>query len=114
MDLTKLLYDGAYQTCYPLHEGKHRLVSGEFPVNKRQQLKRDWARFGRFFKYQPYDAIKEYFGHDIGLYFAWLGFYTGMLVPLAIVALIVFLYGIISTGFYVPVLDMCNENNRGP
>ena len=111
--LTKLLYDGAYQACYPLHEGIHNLESGEFPVNKRQQLKSDWARFGRIFKYQPHDAIKEYFGHEIGLYFAWLGFYTAMLVPLAIVALIVFLYGIISTGSYVPVLDMCNENNRG-
>ena len=56
--LTKLLYDGVYQACYPLHEGKHRLVSGEFAFNKRQQLKRDWARFGRIFKYQPHDAIR--------------------------------------------------------
>ena len=75
--LSKLLYDGVYLACYPLHEGTHRLESGESPKNKRQQLKRDWARFGRIFKYQPYDAIKEYFGHEIGLYFAWLGFYTG-------------------------------------
>lgn len=111
--LSKLLYDGVYLACYPLHEGKHRLESGESPVNTRQQLKRDWARFCRIFKYQPYDTIKEYFGHEIGLYFAWLGFYTGMLVPLAMISLIVFLCGIISTGSYVPVLDMCNEDNRG-
>lgn len=111
--LTKLVYDGAYQAYYPLHEGKHDSSDGgDVAVNKRQQLKRDWARFGRCFKYQPYDAIKEYFGHEIGLYFAWLGFYTAMLVPLAIFALIVFLYGIISAGSYIPVLDMCDEKNR--
>ena len=111
--LSKIVYEGAYLACYPLHDGKHeRSADGECPVNKRQQLKRDWARFGRCFKYQPYDAIKEYFGHEIGLYFAWLGFYTAMLVPLAIVALIVFLYGILSTGSYIPVLDLCDEKNR--
>ncbi|KAJ7340381.1 Anoctamin-4 [Desmophyllum pertusum] len=41
--LTKLVYDGAYQACYPLHEGKHdSATDGEFPINKRQELKRDW------------------------------------------------------------------------
>lgn len=111
--LSKLIYEGAYLACYPLHDGKHEpSTDGECPVNKRQQLRRDWARFGRCFKYQPYDSIKEYFGHEIGLYFAWLGFYTAMLVPLTIVALIVFLYGIVSTASYIPVLDMCDEKNR--
>lgn len=111
--LSKLIYEGAYLASYPLHDGKHEpSTDGECPVNKRQQLRRDWARFGRCFKYQPYDSIKEYFGHEIGLYFAWLGFYTAMLVPLTIVALIVFLYGIVSTASYIPVLDMCDEKNR--
>ena len=111
--LSKLIYEGAYLACYPLHDGKHEpSTDGECPVNKRQQLRRDWARFGRCFKYQPYDSIKEYFGHEIGLYFAWLGFYTAMLVPLTIVALIVFLYGIVSAASYIPVLDMCDEKNR--
>ena len=111
--LSKLLYDGAYESCYPLHEGKHDVASDESAVNLRHQLKRDWARFGRIFKYQPYDAIKDYFGHEIGLYFAWMGFYTAMLVPLAIFALIVFIYGIASAGSYIPIRDLCNENNRG-
>ena len=111
--LNRLVTEGAYTSHYPLHEGTVKLEEGESPVNDRQRLKRDWARFGRCFKYQPYDAIKDYFGHEIGLYFAWLGFYTAMLVPLAIVALIVFVYGIISTGSYIPVLDVCNKKNEG-
>lgn len=37
---------------------------------------------------------RQYFGEKIAIYFAWLGFYTGMLVPSAIVGLIAFLYGV--------------------
>ena len=111
--LNRLVLDGAYIAHYPLHEGTDKLQEGESPVNDRQRLKRDWARLGRCFKFQPYDAIKDYFGHQIGLYFAWLGFYTAMLVPLAIVALIVFLYGIISTSSHIPVQDICDEKNEG-
>ena len=111
--LNRLVLDGAYTSHYPLHEGTAKLEEGEFPVNDRQRLKSDWARFGRCFKYQPYEAIKDYFGHEIGLYFAWLGFYTAMLVPLAIFSLIVFLYGIISLGSFIPVQDVCNERNEG-
>ncbi|CAB1346060.1 unnamed protein product [Coregonus sp. 'balchen'] len=36
---------------------------------------------------------QRYFGEKIGLYFAWLGWYTGMLFPAALVGLMVFLYG---------------------
>ncbi|XP_068760659.1 anoctamin-4-like [Montipora capricornis] len=111
--IKRLVFDGAYTTHYPLHDGTVKLQEGEFPVNDRQRLKRDWARLGRCFKYQPYDAIKDYFGHEIGLYFAWLGFYTAMLVPLAIVALIVFVYGILSTRSHIPVRDLCDDNNAG-
>ncbi|XP_073246444.1 anoctamin-4-like isoform X2 [Porites lutea] len=111
--LNRLVLDGAYTSHYPLHEGTAKLEEGEFPVNDRQRLKSDWARFGRCFKYQPYEAIKDYFGHEIGLYFAWLGFYTAMLVPLAIFSLIVFLYGILSLGSFIPVQDVCNERNEG-
>lgn len=113
LGLKRLVLDGAYIAHYPLHEGTEKLGDGDFPVNDRQRLKRDWARLGRCFKYQPYDAIKDYFGHEIGLYFAWLGFYSAMLIPLAIVALIVFLYGIITTSSHAPVQDICDERNDG-
>lgn len=85
--LRKMIYEGAYQAGYPLHDGPVKLESGEQPTNDRQRLKRDWARFGRFYKFQPYNEIKNYFGSEIALYFAWLGFYTAMLLPLAIIGL---------------------------
>jgi hypothetical protein len=44
--------------------------------------------------FQPLDHIKEYFGIKFGLYFAWLGFYTHMLIPAAVVGLICFFYGL--------------------
>ena len=110
--LQRLFLEGAYIAGYPLHDGPDSTGKGEAPVNDRQRLKRDWARFGRSFKYQPYHAIKDYFGHEIGLYFAWLGFYTAMLVPLAIVGFLVFIYGVASAGSHVPVRDLCSKDNR--
>ena len=111
--LEKLILNGAYVAAYPLHDGPDVLKRDEIPKNDRQCLKRDWARPGRLCKYQPYDAIKKYFGSEIAMYFAWVGFYTGMLAPLAIIGLIVFLYGIGSAGNHIPVRDVCDETNKG-
>ena len=111
--LQKLLFEGAYTAGYSLHDGPDTTEEGEAPQNDRQRLKKDWARFGRCFKYQPCEAIKDYFGHEVGLYFSWLGFYTAMLVPLAILGSLVFIYGIATAGSHIPVRDVCSEENRG-
>lgn len=110
--IRRLIFQGAYVAYYPLHSGSEKIDADGVPKNDRQQLKREWAQFSRWYKYQPYHAIKEYFGTEVGLYFAWLGFYTAMLVPAAILGLIVFIYGISEAGSYPPVLDACNSTNE--
>ena len=54
----------------------------------------EWASLKNWYKKQPLWLIKNYFGVKIGLYFAWLGFYTQMLVAPAIAGIICFIFGI--------------------
>jgi len=62
---------GPYETD---KEAKNEAESGE--MNARQVLYEYWAKWGRWYKYQPIHHIREYFGEKIGIYFAWLGLYT--------------------------------------
>lgn len=62
----------------------------------RNTLYTEWAAVGKCFRYQPLDYVKEYFGVKIGLYFAWLGFYTHMLIPASVVGVICFVYSCLT------------------
>ncbi|XP_035297495.1 anoctamin-9 isoform X2 [Cricetulus griseus] len=75
-----LVKHGVFETMFPLHEGE-------------KDLKKKWARWRNMFRKQPIDDIRNYFGEKVALYFAWLGWYTYMLVPAAVVGLIIFLSG---------------------
>lgn len=46
--------------------------------------------------------FRKYFGEKIGLYFAWLGLYTQMLIPASLVGVIVFLYGCATVDDNIP------------
>lgn len=79
----------------------------------RHSLHKEWASIRKWIMYQPIDHIKEYFGIKFGLYFAWLGFYTHMLIPAALVGLICFFYGLATmysnTLRYVNFMNKCNK-----
>ncbi|XP_022079284.1 anoctamin-4-like isoform X4 [Acanthaster planci] len=105
-----MIANGSYLAAYPLHEGHYKsnhsmLTHG--PSNDRHLLYEEWARPGRWYKKQPLNLISDYFGEKIGLYFAWLGFYTEMLTYAAIVGLIVFIYGCISLPSDTVVNEIC-------
>lgn len=60
----------------------------------RHKLYTKWGSLKKWYKYQPLDYVKDYFGVKIGLYFAWLGYYTYMLLLASIVGIICFLYSL--------------------
>ncbi|XP_059959621.1 anoctamin-9 [Mesoplodon densirostris] len=78
--LQDLVKDGVFEAGFPLHKGE-------------EDLKKKWARWRNMFQTQPIGDIRNYFGEKVALYFAWLGWYTYMLVPAAVVGLIIFLSG---------------------
>ena len=110
--LRKLVYHGVFTAAYPLHDGPCEIPEGRLPTNSRQKLRMEWAAFRKWYKFQPLDAIKDYLGTSIGLYFAWLGFYCTMLAPVAILGIIVFLYGIGDSTSYKPAEDVCDSNQE--
>ncbi|CAG0884101.1 unnamed protein product [Darwinula stevensoni] len=101
----KLLMDRTYDAAYPLHDGD--LVS---EGSIRHLLRTEWGSLRKLHKCQPLECIKDYYGVKISLYFAWLGFYTYMLIPASIVGLICFLYGCFSLYSNEPSEDICNQH----
>lgn len=59
----------------------------------RNQLRVEWASMNKWIRLQPLDDVKEYLGVKYAFYFAWLGFYTQLLIPPAIFGIAVFVYG---------------------
>uniref|UniRef100_A0A3Q1C516 Anoctamin n=1 Tax=Amphiprion ocellaris TaxID=80972 RepID=A0A3Q1C516_AMPOC len=55
-------------------------------------------------------VYRKYFGEQIGLYFAWLGVYTQLLIPPSVLGIIVFLYGIFTVDTNVPSQETCDDN----
>uniref|UniRef100_A0A671UEA9 Anoctamin n=1 Tax=Sparus aurata TaxID=8175 RepID=A0A671UEA9_SPAAU len=92
--ITKLLDGGVYKAAYPLHDCRFNVKSKEEGCpNERFLLYQEWAHPKSFYKMQPLDLIRKYYGEKIGIYFAWLGFYTIMLALAAVVGLGCFIYG---------------------
>ncbi|XP_054863440.1 anoctamin-1-like isoform X2 [Amphiprion ocellaris] len=110
MGITSLLGSGVYTAAYPLHDGDINEESAE--PNDRKLLYEEWANYSVFYKYQPIGLVRKYFGEKIGLYFAWLGLYTQMLIPASVVGVIVFLYGCATVDDNIPSMEICHPKNN--
>nr|XP_046249867.1 anoctamin-1-like isoform X4 [Scatophagus argus] len=110
MGITSLLGSGVYTAAYPLHDGDINEESAE--LNDRKLLYEEWANYSVFYKYQPIGLVRKYFGEKIGLYFAWLGLYTQMLIPASLVGVIVFLYGCATVDDNIPSMEICHPKNN--
>ncbi|CAB1442472.1 unnamed protein product [Pleuronectes platessa] len=85
-------------------------------VHKASHLSRPGLKAGKLFSNSSVNEhlrfgmlLAKYFGEKIGLYFAWLGVYTQLLIPASIVGIIVFGYGVATVDTNIPSLEMCDE-----
>uniref|UniRef100_A0A182W3X2 Anoctamin n=1 Tax=Anopheles minimus TaxID=112268 RepID=A0A182W3X2_9DIPT len=113
--IRRLLNDGTYLACFPLHEGRYDKDHSSGSLFDRRLLYLEWARPIKWYKKQPLCLVRKYFGDKIALYFCWLGFYTKMLYAPAIVGLFCFLYGLASmdSSDNIPTKEICDENGPG-
>ncbi|XP_058063124.1 anoctamin-4 [Anopheles bellator] len=102
----RLVEDQVYLDAYPLHDGCTDVKSS----CQRALLLQEWASISKWIKHQPLDYIKEYFGVKIAMYFAWLGFYTHMLIPASVVGLICFFYGLLTYRDNRISQEICSDN----
>ncbi|XP_006877072.1 PREDICTED: anoctamin-9 [Chrysochloris asiatica] len=86
--------DKVFETGFFLHSlmAEPQEVPGVKPEGTDKKL-REWAQWRNMFCKQPIDDIRNYFGEKVALYFAWLGWYTCMLMIAAAVGLLIFLSG---------------------
>ncbi|XP_075993061.1 anoctamin-5 isoform X1 [Genypterus blacodes] len=112
--IKRLLNNGTYTAAFPLHDCRYWKSSRDPNCeSERYSLYKNWARFLCFFKEQPLNLVRKYYGEKIGIYFAWLGFYTEMLLFAAIVGVICFLYGFITYDDNEWSKEICDEKIGG-
>ncbi|XP_066439171.1 anoctamin-9 isoform X1 [Eleutherodactylus coqui] len=99
--LDDLIKIGVFEAAFPLHN------LGE---TTGKALKEKWARWRDVIYVQPIKEIREYFGEKVALYFAWLGWYTLMLFPAALVGLAVFFYGFVHFSSSKISQEICTAN----
>uniref|UniRef100_UPI00398F35D7 anoctamin-9-like isoform X2 n=1 Tax=Pristiophorus japonicus TaxID=55135 RepID=UPI00398F35D7 len=100
--LPELLRNKTFQSVFPLHE--------EGIWKKEHNFQSNWANWKSLCDTQPINQIRLYFGERLALYYAWLDWYTTMLIPAAICGFFVFLYGIATFDSSQVSKEICNAH----
>uniref|UniRef100_A0A669CX38 Anoctamin n=1 Tax=Oreochromis niloticus TaxID=8128 RepID=A0A669CX38_ORENI len=112
--IKRLLNNGTYTAAFPLHDSRYWTKSKDPNCeSERFNLYKYWAKFFCFFKEQPLNLVRKYYGEKIGIYFAWLGFYTEMLFFAAVVGTICFVYGFLTYDDNEWSKEICSEEIGG-
>lgn len=115
-----LLNNGTFSDAFPVHDcdldesGTDPVDWSKIPIDlwpKRKYLRTVWCNFRQWHRHQPLDEIRDYFGEKVlflnyssyialnvllkeAMYYAWLGFYTKMLIIPSIVGILITLWGV--------------------
>ncbi|XP_075883389.1 anoctamin-5 isoform X4 [Nelusetta ayraudi] len=112
--IKRLQNNGTYTAAFPLHDCRYWTRSRDPNCeSERYNLYNHWAKFSCFFKEQPLNLVRKYYGEKIGIYFAWLGFYTEMLFFAAIVGSLCFVYGFLTYDDNDWSKEICNQSIGG-
>ncbi|XP_061593036.1 anoctamin-9 isoform X2 [Cololabis saira] len=98
-NLNELIAKGVFDTMFCLHEKK-----------EQKKLEKNWARWSALFTKQPVSDVRCYFGEKVALYYLWLGWYTKLLVPAAVLGVIVFLYALAFFNSNPLIKEVCQSN----
>uniref|UniRef100_A0A0N4ZJA1 Anoctamin n=1 Tax=Parastrongyloides trichosuri TaxID=131310 RepID=A0A0N4ZJA1_PARTI len=109
--IEKMISRGIYNDAFPLHELLDRNYYTLDVVERtdRELLYEYWGLMRSFWRLQPLDLIKRYFGTKIGIYFAWLGYYTKSLFFPSIIGVIIVIIGGITLSSNVPSNEVCGN-----
>uniref|UniRef100_A0A8C5PBZ4 Anoctamin n=1 Tax=Leptobrachium leishanense TaxID=445787 RepID=A0A8C5PBZ4_9ANUR len=109
----RLLNENVFVAAYPLHdeESTNAPETPEDRLTHRQILAKYWAPWLKWYKYQPLNHIRKYFGEKIAFYFAWLGFYTTWLLPAAVIGTLIFVFGFYVASRDIPVMEVCQSGD---
>ncbi|XP_029379586.1 anoctamin-9 [Echeneis naucrates] len=104
----------------PIHSGeglrdlmKMKVFEARFCLHekkKQRELKETWARWTACLQGQPITAVRNYFGEKVALYYLWLGWYTYLLIPPALIGIIVFLYGLAFFNTSPLIKEVCEAD----
>ncbi|CAG9536244.1 unnamed protein product [Cercopithifilaria johnstoni] len=111
--IQRLIKNGTYTSAFPLHENCDWEKYNADRSTDREFLYWNWARITNIYKFQPLALIKKYFGSKVGWYFAWLGYYTKILVPASVIGVLCFIYGILTISEDTPSNDICGSDGIG-